>query len=42
MVDGIYWIYTEMAVKQFQNAKVIKVTGKVDEETAIKLGLIKF
>ncbi|MBE6490127.1 MAG: hypothetical protein E7Z83_04645 [Methanobrevibacter sp.] len=42
MVDGIYWIYTEMAVKQFQNAKIIKVTGKVDEETAIKLGLIKF
>ena len=41
MVDGIYWDYTEMAVKEFQNDKVLKVTGKVDEKTAKKLGIIK-
>jgi hypothetical protein len=29
-----------MAVKQFQNTKKLKVTGKVDEKTAKKLGLI--
>ena len=40
-VDGIYWDYTEMAVKEFQNDKVLKVTGKVDEKTAKKLGIIK-
>lgn len=40
MVDGIYWDYTEMAVKEFQNDKVLKVTGKVDEKTAKKLGII--
>lgn len=39
-VDGIYQKYTEMAVKQFQKAKGLKVTGKVDEKTAIKLKLI--
>ena len=40
-VDGIYWDYTVMAVKEFQNDKVLKVTGKVDEKTAKKLGIIK-
>ena len=40
MVDGIFWDYTEMAVKEFQNDKVLKVTGKVDEKTAKKLGII--
>ena len=40
MVDGIYWDYTEMAVKEFQYDKVLKVTGKVDEKTAKKLGII--
>ncbi len=40
-VDGIYHTYTEMAVKQFQKAKKLKVTGKVDYNTAVKLGLVK-
>ena len=39
-VDGIYWDYTVKAVKQFQKAKGLKVTGKVDENTAKKLGII--
>ena len=39
-IDGIFHIYTEMAVKQFQKAKKLKVTGKVDYETAKKLKLI--
>lgn len=39
-VDGIFWDYTKMAVKQFQNAKTLKGTGKVDEKTAKKLGII--
>ena len=39
-VDGIYHIYTEKAVKQFQKANKLKVTGKVDEKTAKKLGII--
>ncbi|MBQ2831110.1 Ig-like domain-containing protein [Methanobrevibacter sp.] len=39
-VDGIYDIYTEKAVKQFQKANGLKVTGKVDENTALKLGII--
>ena len=39
-VDGIFWDYTKMAVKQFQNDKILKVTGKVDEKTAKKLGII--
>ncbi len=30
-----------MAVKKFQNDKVLKVTGKVDYKTAKKLGIIK-
>ena len=41
MVDGIYWDYTEMAVKEFQYDTVLKVTGKVGEKTAKKLGIIK-
>ena len=40
-VDGIYGDHTEKAVKQFQKAKKLKVTGKVDEKTAKKLGIIK-
>ena len=39
-VDGIFWDYTEMAVREFQNDKTLKVTGKVDEKTAKKLGII--
>ena len=39
-VDGIFWDYTKMAVKEFQNDKTLKVTGKVDEKTAKKLGII--
>ena len=37
LVDGLYHKYTEMAVKEFQRAKKLKVTGKVDEATAKKL-----
>ena len=39
-IDGIYWDHTVKAVKQFQKAKKLKVTGKVDEKTAKKLGII--
>ena len=39
-VDGFYHDCTVRAVKQFQKAKKLKVTGKVDEKTAIKLKLI--
>lgn len=39
-VDGIFGVYTEKAVKQFQKAKGLKVTGKVDEKTAKKLKII--
>ena len=39
-VDGIYQQKTVNAVKQFQKAKGLKVTGKVDEKTAVKLKLI--
>ena len=39
-IDGIYWDHTVKAVKQFQKAKSLKVTGKVDEKTAKKLGII--
>ena len=39
-IDGIYKGCTERSVKQFQKAKHLKVTGKVDEKTAQKLGLI--
>ena len=40
MVDGIYHDWTVKAVKQFQKAKGLKVTGKVDERTALKLRII--
>ena len=39
-VDGIYWDCTVRSVKEFQHDKGLKVTGKVDEKTALKLGLI--
>ena len=39
-VDGIFEKYTEMAVKQFQKDKGLKVTGKVDYTTAKKLKII--
>ena len=40
MVDAIFRYYTQLAVKKFQKDKSLKVTGKVDEKTAKKLGLI--
>ncbi len=40
-VDGIFNTYTEMAVMQFQKASGLKVTGKVDYNTAKKLGITK-
>ena len=39
-VDGKFKGCTERSVKQFQHDKGLKVTGKVDEKTAKKLGLI--
>ena len=39
-VDGIYGDCTVRSVKEFQKAKGLEVTGKVDEKTAKKLGLI--
>ena len=39
-VDGIFEKYTEMAVKQFQKDKGLKVTGKVDYATAKKLKIV--
>ena len=39
-VDGKFKGCTERSVKQFQKDKGLKVTGKVDEKTAKKLGLI--
>ena len=39
-VDGIYQQKTFNAVKKFQKAKGLKVSGKVDEKTAKKLGII--
>ena len=40
MVDGKFESCTERSVKQFQHDKGLKVTGKVDEKTAKKLGII--
>ncbi|WP_407411558.1 right-handed parallel beta-helix repeat-containing protein [Methanobrevibacter sp.] len=40
MVDGKFQSCTERSVKEFQHDKGLKVTGKVDEKTAKKLGLI--
>ena len=39
-VDGKFKSCTERSVKEFQKDKGLKVTGKVDEKTAKKLGLI--
>ena len=39
-IDGKFKGCTERSVKQFQKDKGLKVTGKVDEKTAKKLGLI--
>ncbi|MDO5819277.1 MAG: peptidoglycan-binding protein [Methanobrevibacter sp.] len=39
-VDGIFEKYTEMAVKEFQKDKKLKVTGKVDYATAKKLKIV--
>ena len=39
-VDGIYAEHTFNAVKEFQKAKGLKVTGNVDEATAKKLKII--
>ena len=39
-VDGKFQSCTERSVKQFQKDKGLKVTGKVDEKTAKKLGII--
>ncbi|MCF8033556.1 MAG: peptidoglycan-binding protein [Desulfarculaceae bacterium] len=38
-VDGIWGKKTKMALKQFQEAKGLKVTGKVDKATKAALGL---
>ena len=40
MVDGFYGSCTERSVKEFQTDNSLKVTGKVNEKTAIKLKLI--
>ena len=40
MVDGIYNQQTVKGMKEFQKAKGLKVTGKVDEKTAKKLKII--
>ena len=39
-IDGKFKGCTERSVKEFQHDKGLKVTGKVDEKTAKKLGLI--
>ena len=39
-IDGIYHGCTERSVREFQHDKGLKVTGKVDEKTAKKLGII--
>ena len=41
LVDGWYYIYTKWAVKKYQKAKGLKVTGKVDYLTALKLKLFQ-
>ena len=40
-VDGIFGICTEKAVKEFQEANGLNVTGKVDYKTAQKLEIVK-
>ena len=39
-VDGVYGYYTVIAVKLFQKAKKLQVTGSVDQNTAKKLKII--
>ena len=39
-IDGKYKGCTERSVKEFQKDKHLKVTGKVDEKTAKKLGIL--
>ena len=39
-VDGKFKGCTERSVKEFQKDKGLKVTGKVDEKTAKKLGIL--
>ena len=39
-VGGKFKSCTGRSVKQFQKAKGLKMTGKVDENTAVKLGII--
>ncbi len=39
-VDGKFNSQTFKAVKKFQHDKGLKVTGKVDEKTAKKLGIL--
>ena len=39
-IDGIYHKYTVSSVKQFQKAKGLKVTGKVNYATAKKLKIV--
>lgn len=39
-IDGIFGKYTQNAVKQFQKAKKLKITGRVDEKTAVKLKIV--
>ena len=39
-IDGIYHIWTQQAVKQYQKDKKLKITGKVDEKTAVKLKIV--
>ncbi len=41
LIDGWYYIYTKWAVKKYQKAKGLKVTGKVDYLTALKLKLFQ-
>lgn len=40
-VDGIFHDCTQRSVKEFQKAKGLKVTGKIDYKTAQKLKLVK-
>ena len=40
LVDGWFFKYTKWAVKKFQKAHHLKVTGKVDYRTALKLKII--
>ena len=41
LVNGRYSVYTKLAVKKYQKAKGLKVTGKVNYRTALKLKLIQ-